>query len=136
MKALTKFVMVSTLAMASIAPSFAATEIDEKDFGPTYGKMVADATVGKPLGAIAVGFGAAAWVVSLPFTYFNGDMMQARKTLIEDPYYAMDRCLGCTPAEDAYFRSRQANNNQVRVVVDGPSEVVINTDQHVIVNKP
>ena len=99
--------------------------------------MVADAFVGKPLGALAVVGGAATWLVSLPFTLFTGDYEQARQTLIDDPFYAMDRCLGCTPAQDAYYKSQlPVDNNVVRVVVDGPSEVLINTNQNVVVKTP
>lgn len=137
MKAINKWLMAVTLTAMTLSPAMAATEINEADFGPTYDSMVADAVVGKPLGAIAVAAGAAAWAVSLPFTIFTGDYEQARAKLIEEPYYAMDRCLGCTPAEDAYYKTlNPANNNVVRVVVDGPSEVLINTDQHVVVQKP
>lgn len=137
MKAMSKWLTVAMLTVATLSPAMAATEIDETDFGPNYDTMVTDAVVGKPLGAVAVAAGAAAWVVSLPFTIFTGDVEQARTKLVEEPFYAMDRCLGCTPAEDAYYKSLQpANNNVVRVVVDGPSEVLINTDQHVVVQKP
>lgn len=137
MKAMTKIGIALTLTAASLSPSLAATEIKESDFGPTYGTMVTDAVVGKPLGALAVVGGAAAWLVSLPFTWFTGDYEQARQTLIDEPFYAMDRCLGCTPAQDAYYKSQQpVNNNVVRVVVDGPSEVLINTNQNVVVKAP
>lgn len=137
MKNLNKWVMAVALSAATFSPAMAATEIDESEFGPTYETMMTDAVVGKPLGALAVVAGAAAWVVSLPFTIATGDVEQARQKLIEEPYYAMDRCLGCTPAEDTYYKSLQpVNDNVVRFVVDGPSEVLINTDQHVIVQKP
>lgn len=137
MKAMRKWVMAVTLSVASLSPAMAATEIDESEFGPTYDSMVADAVVGKPLGLMAVAGGAAAWLVSLPFTIFTGDVVQAREKLIDEPFYAMDRCLGCTPAEDAYYKSLQpVDKNAVRVVVDGPSEVLISTDQHVVVKTP
>lgn len=137
MKAITKLGMAVALGVATLTPSFAATEIKESEFGPTYGSMVADAFVGKPLGALAVVGGAATWLVSLPFTLFTGDYEQARQTLIDDPFYAMDCCLGCTPAQDAYYKSQlPVDNNVVRVVVDGPSEVLINTNQNVVVKTP
>lgn len=136
MKALRKLAMVGALSVACVSPSFAATEIDEDNFGPTYGSMVADTVGGKPLQALAVVGGAAAYVVSYPFTYFTGDTKQAKRVLIDEPIQALDRCLGCTPAQDAYYKSQQVHNNQVRLVVDGPSEIYINTDQNVVVNQP
>lgn len=135
MKALSKLVMTATLSIAVVTPSFAAIEIDEKDFGPSYGTMVADAVVGKPLGALAVAGGVAAAIISLPFTLNNGELDQVERKLILEPIAALDRCLGCTPAQDRYYRSQQSNGNQVRVVVDGPSEVLIHTDQNVVVAK-
>lgn len=136
MKNFSKIATALTLSVAIASPSFAATEIDEKEFGPTYETMLTDAVVGKPLGALAVVGGAAAWVVSLPFTMFTGDVEQARAKLIEEPFYAMDRCLGCTPAEDSFYKSQQPGNQTVRLVVDGPSEVLINTNQNVVVSNP
>lgn len=136
MKTFSKIATAFALSVAIVSPSFAATEIDEKEFGPTYETMLTDAVVGKPLGALAVVGGAAAWVVSLPFTLFTGDVEQARAKLIEEPFYAMDRCLGCTPAEDSFYKAQQPNNQTVRLVVDGPSEVLINTNQNVVVSNP
>lgn len=140
MKTMHKWVMAVTLSAISLSPAMAATEIDESDFGPNYDSMIADTVIGKPLGLVAVAGGAAAWLVSLPFTIFTGDVVQAREKLLDEPFQAMNRCLGCTPAEDAYYKSRQPTNdadkNAVRVVVDGPSEVLINTNQHVVVQTP
>lgn len=135
MKALTKLIMATTLSCAVITPSFAALEIDETDFGPSYGSMVADAIVGKPLGALAVAGGVAAAIVSMPFTINNDEIDQVERKLILEPLAALDRCLGCTPAEDRYYRVQRPSNNTVRVVVDGPSEVLIHTDQNVVVAK-
>ena len=105
MKALQKLAVATVLSLTAVSPSFAAIEIDEENFGPTYGSMVADATVGKPLQTLAVVGGVAAYVVS-------------------------------SPAQDAYYKSTQAHENQVRLVVDGPSEIFINTDQNVVVTQP
>ena len=131
-----KLALVAALIVASTTGSVAATEIDEKDFGPSYGSMVADTVVGKPLQVVNLAFGAATWLASLPLTIFTGDTVEARQTLVDEPFYALDRCLGCTPAEDKYWRAHRDNNNQVRVVVDGPSEILINTDQKVVVKAP
>ncbi|WLW66781.1 MULTISPECIES: hypothetical protein [unclassified Psychrobacter] len=45
----------------------------------------------------------------------------------------MGRCLGCTVAEDNYYKSQVVDNNVVRIVVDGPSEILINTNDYVVV---
>lgn len=131
-----KLAFVSLLSITTIMPSFAAIEIDEKDFGPTYGSAVADAVAGKPLGLLAVAGGTAAFVVSLPFTIFTGDVLQARRKLIEEPAMALDRCLGCTPAQDDDYKAKRDGHGQVRVLVDGPSEILINTNQNVVVHTP
>ena len=132
MKLLNTIASAVALMIATTTCSFAATEIDEKDFGPTYGSMVADTIVGKPLGALAV----VTAIASMPFTIYNDEIDQVERKLILEPLAALDRCLGCTPAEDQYFRSQRPNNNQVRATVDGPSEILINTNQKVVVKTP
>ena len=83
MKIFNQLMLAATLTIVTTTTSFAATEIDESDFGPTYGSMVTDAAVGKPLQALNVAFGAASWLVSLPFTLFTGDTVAARQKLID-----------------------------------------------------
>lgn len=136
MKLSKKIALATALTVASTTGSVAATEIDEKDFGPTYGSMVVDTFVGKPLGALAVVGGIVTAIASMPFTINNDEIDQVERKLILEPLAALDRCLGCTPAEDQYFRSHRANNNQVRVMVDGPSEILIDTNQKVVVKTP
>lgn len=136
MKLLNTIASAVALMVATMTCSFAATEIDEKDFGPTYGSMVADTIVGKPLGALAVVGGVVTAIASMPFTIYNDEIDQVERKLILEPLAALDRCLGCTPAEDQYFRSQRPNNDQVRVTVDGPSEILINTNQKVVVKTP
>lgn len=139
MKTTKKWVMAIVLSATTLSPAMAATEIDESEFGPTYGTMMVDAFIGKPLGALAVAGGVIASIVSLPFTVNNDELDQVERKLILEPIAALDRCLGCTPAEDAYYRSqlpRDVNGNVVRVAVDGPSEVLINTNQNVVVHAP
>lgn len=134
--AVRKIAFASLLAVTTVTPSFAAIEIDEKDFGPSYETMAVDAVAGKPLGLLAAAGGVAAFAVSLPFTIFTGDVEQAKQKLIVEPFRAMDRCLGCTPAEDRNYKAQHDTNGQVRVVVDGPSEILINTNQNVVVKTP
>lgn len=136
MKKFATYIAIVALTFGSVTPSMAAVEIDEKDYGPTYGTMMADATIGKPLQALAVVGGALTWLISFPFTNYTGDSEIARQKLIDGPSQALDRCLGCTTEQDAYYKSQTLPENQVRLVIDGPSEVYINTDQNVVVNAP
>jgi len=127
-------VMVSaSLALASMQPALAAIEIDETDFGPSYETMAVDTIVGKPLQLVAAIAGTAAYIVSLPFSLIGGNADQAQQKLFVEPWDAMGRCLGCTVAEDNYYKSQAVDNNVVRIVVDQPSEILINTNDYVIV---
>jgi hypothetical protein len=121
------------LMAASMQPTFAAIEIDETDFGPSYETMVVDTIVGKPLQLVNAVAGTAAYIVSLPFSLIGGNADQAQQKLFVEPWDAMGRCLGCTVAEDNYYKSQVVDNNIVRIVVDQPSEILINTNDYVIV---
>ena len=127
-------IMVSTgLVFASMQPALAAIEIDETDCGPSYETMAVDTIVGKPLQLVAALAGTAAYIVSLPFSLIGGNADQAQQKLFVEPWDAMGRCLGCTVAEDNYYKSQVINNNVVRIVVDQPSEIIINTNDYVVV---
>lgn len=127
-------VMVSTgLVFASMQPALAAIEIDETDFGPSYETMAVDTIVGKPLQLVAAIAGTAAYIVSLPFSLIGGNADQAQQKLFVEPWDAMGRCLGCTVAEDNYYKSQVIDNNVVRIVVDQPSKIIINTNDYVII---
>ena len=127
-------VMVSTgLVFASMQPALAAIEIDETDFGPSYETMAVDTIVGKPLQLVAALAGTAAYIVSLPFSLIGGNADQAQQKLFVEPWDAMGRCLGCTVAEDNYYKSQVIDNNVVRIVVDQPSKIIINTNDYVII---
>ena len=129
------FTVLATLGLvaATIQPTFAAIEIDETDFGPSYEKMVVDTIVGKPLQLVNAVAGTAAYIVSLPFSLIGGNADQAQQKLFVEPWNAMGRCLGCTVAEDNYYKSQVVDNNVVRIVVDQPSEILINTNDYVVV---
>ena len=122
------------LIMVMMQPASAAIEIDETNFGPSYNTMVIDTVVGKPLQLVNAVAGTIAYVVSLPFSLIGGNADQAQQKLFVEPWDAMARCLGCTVAEDNYYKSQVVNDNTVRIVVDGPSEILINTNDYVIVN--
>ncbi|MDN5619617.1 MAG: hypothetical protein L0G63_03885 [Psychrobacter sp.] len=121
------------LMAASMEPTFAAIEIDETDFGPSYETMVVDTVVGKPLQLVNAVTGTAAYIVSLPFSLIGGNADQAQQKLFVEPWNAMGRCLGCTVAEDNYYKSQAIDNNTVRIIVDQPSEILINTNDYVVV---
>ncbi len=129
------FTVLATLGLvaATIQPTFAAIEIDETDFGPSYETMVVDTIVGKPLQLVNAVAGTAAYIVSLPFSLIGGNADQAQQKLFVEPWDAMGRCLGCTVAEDNYYKSQVVDNNVVRIVVDQPSEILINTNDYVVV---
>ncbi|MGO3007924.1 MAG: hypothetical protein ACTIH0_02065 [Psychrobacter celer] len=129
------FTAVASLGLmaASMQPALAAIEIDESDFGPSYETMVVDTVVGKPLQLVNAVAGTAAYIVSLPFSIIGGNPDQAQQKLFVEPWSAMGRCLGCTVAEDNYYKSQAVNDNIVRIVVDQPSEILINTNDYVVV---
>ena len=129
------FTVLATLGLvaATIQPTFAAIEIDETDFGPSYETMVVDTIVGKPLQLVNAVAGTAAYIVSLPFSLIGGNADQAQQKLFVEPWDAMGRCLGCTVAEDNYYKSQVVDNNVVRIVVDQPSEILVNTNDYVVV---
>ncbi|WP_288995638.1 hypothetical protein [uncultured Psychrobacter sp.] len=129
------FTAVASLGLmaASMQPALAAIEIDESDFGPSYETMVVDTVVGKPLQLVNAVAGTAAYIVSLPFSIIGGNPDQAQQKLFVEPWSAVGRCLGCTVAEDNYYKSQAVNDNVVRIVVDQPSEILINTNDYVVV---
>ncbi|MDN3398043.1 hypothetical protein QL919_04810 [Psychrobacter sp. APC 3426] len=129
------FTIVASLGLmaATMQPALAAIEIDETDFGPSYETMVVDTVVGKPLQLVNAVAGTAAYIVSLPFSLIGGNADQAQQKLFVEPWDAMARCLGCTVAEDNYYKSQVVDNNVVRIVVDQPSEILINTNDYVVV---
>ncbi len=127
------FAMIGGLLLAS-QPSVAAIEIQEDEFGPSYGSMAADTTIGKPLQLVAALAGTATYVVGYPFAYFSGNKEEAKQKLVTEPWDAMDRCLGCTVAEDKYYKTQNYDPNAVRLVVDGPSELIISTNDTIIVD--
>ncbi|KRG33810.1 MULTISPECIES: hypothetical protein [Psychrobacter] len=131
-KAITIAASLSLMA-ATMQPALAAIEIDETDFGPSYETMVVDTVVGKPLQLVSAVAGTAAYLVSLPFSLIGGNADQAQQKLFVEPWDAMGRCLGCTVAEDNYYKSQVTNDNVVRIVVDQPSEILINTNDYVVV---
>ena len=79
------------LLMVATMPSYAA-DADE----PGTWEMAADATIARPIGAAITVVGAAAFVVSLPFSALGGNVTKSAEKLVLDPARAaFVRCLGC-----------------------------------------
>ena len=124
--------VTASLVISTTAHS--AVEIDEKDFGPNYGTVAADLLVAKPLQLAGAVAGTALHVVGLPFSATSNSVDISYDKLVREPWQAMKRCVGCSESYDNYVKNQQVNPNEVRFIVDRPSEVIINTDQSVVVN--
>ena len=90
----------NTLARAGLAAALAlslsvpahAGRADEPDGFEKVGDLV----IARPLGAVITVVGAAAFVVSLPFTAAGGNVKQAADSLVVQPAReTFVRCLGC-----------------------------------------
>jgi len=58
--------------------------------------MTADILVARPIGVAVTAVGAAAFVVSLPFSLLGGNVKEAGENLVVNPGKAtFVRCLGC-----------------------------------------
>jgi len=69
---------------------------DAVDESPNEWAMVGDLLVARPLGVVLTVGGAAAWLVSLPFTLLAGHASEAADKLIGGPVETtFMRCLGC-----------------------------------------
>ncbi len=63
---------------------------------PTAARMVADAVIARPVLLATTLGGAAAYIVSLPFSLAGGNAEEAAEVLVKDPArYTFVRCLGC-----------------------------------------
>jgi len=66
------------------------------DESPNEWAMVGDLLVARPIGVVLTVGGAAAWLVSLPFTLLAGNASEAAGKLIGGPVETtFMRCLGC-----------------------------------------
>src|SRR5690554_1632371 len=71
--------------------------------------MVGDLIIARPIGAAITAVGAAAFVVSLPFTALAGNTAEAGQELVVRPgRETFMRCLGCTKA--GYGRKQRDEN--------------------------
>ena len=70
------------LALVIVAPTVHAQAVDEK---PNGFAMVGDLVVARPIGLVMTAVGAAAFVVSLPFTALAGHVSESAETLVLGP---------------------------------------------------
>lgn len=128
MQKFAKILAVATLALSTVN-AHAAVEVQEQDFGPQYGSMVADAWVGKPLQAISATLGTITYAVSLPFTTVSGDAERARQKLVVEPWDALKRCLGCSVPYDRYERNLSWNDEFERTTISDRPALVEHDDR-------
>lgn len=127
-----KLVSATLLAMVVSTSAHAAIEIDEnQNFGPTYGSTVADVTIGKPLQLAGAVLGTALHVISLPFNLASGSVDESYENLVNKPWNALRRCTGCTESYDEQIKNEP--QTQYRFVVTQPSEIIINSNDNVVI---
>ena len=83
---------------------------------PTGFAMIGDALVARPLMLVGAVAGTGLFIVTLPFSLLGQNVGEAGTTLVVEPLEGTFlRCLGCTPAQNEYNRSKnktsQANNS-------------------------
>ena len=94
MKLISRLLLSVCLLGGAAAPAWAAPE-DE----PSALAMTGDLLIARPLGMVITTVGAAAFVVSLPFSAAGGNVGQAADTLVVGPAReTFVRCLGCRSA--------------------------------------
>lgn len=81
------------MVLACSVPAVHAQSVDEQ---PNPFAMVGDLVVARPIGLVMTAAGAAAFVVSLPFTALAGHVSESAETLVLGPAETtFMRCLGC-----------------------------------------
>lgn len=71
-------------ALLVSAPAIQAADNFRYD-NPSYGSMVVDAAIARPLGLGATVVGAVAWIVTLPFSALGGNVREAGHELVVKP---------------------------------------------------
>ena len=93
-KKLAAYAVAMTLGLGLVSGSLNAATCDYHE-EPTVGEMFADGVVARPMIFIASVVGAAAWVVTLPFTIPSGSAGEAGQSWVLDPLaYTFARPLG------------------------------------------
>ncbi len=81
---LRKVFIALAVSTALTAPP-AVLAADPRDERPSFEAMVFDGVLVRPLGLGATVLGAAAWVVTLPFSALGGNVGEAGQKLVLDP---------------------------------------------------
>ena len=105
--------------MLCASPVYSQSSIDER---PNAFAMTGDLLVARPLGAAITAVGAAAFVVSLPFTIMGGAVSESAETLVLGPAEAtFVRCLGCLVAGYSYkdMERRRERRERAAAMADG-----------------
>lgn len=105
--------------MLCASPVYSQSSIDER---PNAFAMTGDLLVGRPLGAAITAVGAAAFVVSLPFTIMGGAVSESAETLVLGPAEAtFVRCLGCLVAGYSYkdMERRRERRERAAAMAEG-----------------
>jgi hypothetical protein len=112
--------VVTSVVLVWPTTSFSVEVIDQK---PTNFEMLGDAIFVRPLLAVATLFGAAVFVITLPFSAMGGNTKEAATVLVAEPGDALlFRCLGCTEQEDAARDKERADNDSAQAAVDAAAE--------------
>lgn len=87
-KKITSLMMAAMLAVASVsfAPVAQANPYELADAEPTGGEMMFDALLVRPVMAVGTVLTTAVFVVSLPFSLLGGNVDQAAKKLVAEPF--------------------------------------------------
>ena len=82
------------------------------DENPHFVKMAGDLVIARPIGIVMTAAGAAAFVISLPFTLLAGSVGEAAESLMIGPAKTtFVRCLGCT---NTGYTNKDIENNRAR----------------------
>lgn len=91
LKTVANRLLIAALCAGVSVPALAGPEDPPGNFA-----MIGDAVVARPIGLVLTALGAAAFVVSLPFTAAAGGVGRAADTLVVGPAKeTFVRCLGC-----------------------------------------
>lgn len=111
--------MLLLASMLCASPVYSQSSIDER---PNAFAMTGDLLVARPLGAAITAVGAAAFVVSLPFTIMGGAVSESAETLVLGPAEAtFVRCLGCLVSGYSYkdMERRRERRERAAAMADG-----------------
>lgn len=98
-------------------PVLAQGSIDEE---PNAFAMTGDLLVARPIGLVMTVAGAAAFVVSLPFTVLAGSVAESAETLVVGPAETtFVRCLGCREPGYSYKDVERRKEAKERAEAEG-----------------